>query len=83
MQGFAAAAADPPAPDRGRLLYENHRVTCHSSKVHRRAQPLPIDRQDLRRIVAGWAKEQQLRWSEDEVTDVVDYLVRTHYRTLP
>jgi len=73
-------AAAPPDPERGRLLYENHCTTCHSSNVHRRSHPVPMDIVELRRIASDWAKEENLGWSESEVGDVVDYLARVHYR---
>ncbi|MCC7484339.1 MAG: cytochrome c [Burkholderiales bacterium] len=69
-----------PDPQRGRLLYENHCVVCHTSKVHRRVPPLPIDLGELRRIVAAWAQGQKLGWSEPEIADVTEYLQSTHYR---
>jgi len=78
----SATAADVPDVERGRALYENHCIVCHTSKVHRRIPPLPIDTQDLRLIVAAWAKQQNLRWSGDDVEDVVYYLDRTYYRLL-
>ena len=74
------ASAQLPDTTRGRLLYENHCVVCHTQKVHRRTPPMPIDVQDLRRIVSSWAKEQNLRWSQQDIEDVVYYLDRTHYR---
>jgi hypothetical protein len=42
--------------------------------------PMPIDVQDLRRIVSSWAREQNLNWSQQDVEDVVRYLDRSHYR---
>ena len=74
------AAAQVPDHERGRLLYENHCVVCHTQKVHRRTPPMPIDVQDLRRIVSSWAGEQNLNWSQEDVEDVVRYLDRSHYR---
>ena len=73
-------AAQVPDAARGRLLYENHCIVCHTQSVHRRVPPMPIDAQDLRRIVSSWAKEQKLRWSQADIEDVVNYLERTHYR---
>ena len=73
-------AADLPNPDRGRGLYENHCVVCHTSKVHRRYPQLAIDREALHYIVSVWVEEQNLRWSEEEIRDVVEYLNRNYYR---
>lgn len=77
-----AWGAELPNSERGRLLYENHCVVCHTSKVHRRLPPLPLDLRELRTIVAAWAEGQNLRWSEGEVSDVVEYLDVTYYRML-
>lgn len=71
-----------PDSDRGRLLYDNHCVVCHTSKVHRRIPPLPIDVKELRQIVTVWAREENLSWSEQDIADVVEYLDRTYYRML-
>jgi mono/diheme cytochrome c family protein len=79
---FAAPSAGQPVPDidRGRALYENHCVVCHTSKVHRRFPPSAIDRDALRFIVNVWVDEQRLRWSPADIENVVHYLDRTHYR---
>jgi mono/diheme cytochrome c family protein len=69
-----------PDLERGRALYENHCVVCHTAKVHRRVPPLPLGVDDLRFIVAAWATQEGLRWNRDEIDDVVYYLDRVHYR---
>lgn len=82
--GLAGAPAGPAAelPDlaRGRTLYENHCIVCHTPKVHRRPAPLPLGADDLRYIVALWATQQGLNWSREDIEDVAFYLDRTHYR---
>jgi mono/diheme cytochrome c family protein len=78
----ASAGQSVPNLERGRALYENHCVVCHTSKVHRREPPLPITLEELRSIVALWARQEGLRWSRDDIEDVVHYLDRTHYRFL-
>ena len=76
-----AARAQPPVDlERGRALYENHCVVCHTSKVHRRYPPSAIDMEALRFIVKVWAEENRLKWGPEEIEDVVQYLDRTHYR---
>lgn len=77
-----AWGAELPDAGRGRLLYENHCVVCHTSRVHRRAAPLPMNLEELRGIVAGWARDQKLNWSDGEISDVVEYLDSTYYRML-
>ncbi len=75
-----SAGQDVPSLERGRALYENHCVLCHTQKVHRRVPPMPINVRDLRGIVSSWAREQNLRWSQADIEDVVQYLDRTHYQ---
>ncbi|MEO8441297.1 MAG: c-type cytochrome [Betaproteobacteria bacterium] len=73
----AALGADA---ERGRALYENHCVVCHTSKVHPREPRMAVDGAQLYKIVNGWQAEQGLRWSREEIDDVVDYLARTYYK---
>ena len=79
---LATASAGQPVPDleRGRALYQNHCVVCHTSKVHRREPPLPLSVDELRSIVTLWARQEGLSWSRDDIEDVVQYLDRAHYR---
>jgi mono/diheme cytochrome c family protein len=76
----AASGAETPDLERGRRLYENHCVVCHTAKVHRRVPSLPLGEDDLRYIVNLWASQQGVRWSAEDIEDVVYYLNRTHYR---
>jgi len=76
----AATWAEPQNLERGRALYENHCVVCHTSKVHRRYPPSAIDMEALRFIVRVWVEEQKLQWSQQDIDDVVLYLNRTHYK---
>ena len=76
----AASGAELPDLERGRALYENHCIVCHTAKVHRRAPPLPVQIDELRRIVTLWASMEGMRWNSEEIEDVVHYLNRTHYR---
>jgi len=73
------AAAEMPNLERGRALYENHCRVCHTTKVHGRANRVPINAQELRQIVDTWQREEKLRWTDQEVDDVVYFLRRTQY----
>lgn len=35
---------------------------------------------ELRQLVSTWARQENLRWSEQDVEDVVEYLNATRYR---
>lgn len=74
-----AFAQSPPDADRGRSLYENHCQVCHTSRVHSRANRLPINQSELRDIVDRWQREEKLRWTAQDIGDVVEYLNRTLY----
>ena len=65
--------------DRGQALYENHCRTCHESQVHMRYSRRATSLADLHQRVASWSYHAALGWSEEEVTDVVDYLNRAFY----
>jgi len=81
LAGVAAAwGAEIPNAERGRALYENHCVVCHTAKVHRRVPPLPLGTSDLRYIVTLWASHEGVHWSREDIEDVVFYLDRTYYR---
>ena len=77
---ISSYAAEVPSLERGRALYENHCMVCHTSKVHRRLPPSAIDLEALRFIVRVWVEESRLRWNEQDIEDVVYYLDRVHYR---
>lgn len=73
------SAQSVPDPERGRALYENHCQVCHTPRVHSRINKLPISRAELQEIVDRWQREEQLRWSAQDVADVVEFLGRTRY----
>jgi mono/diheme cytochrome c family protein len=77
---LSVSAAEVPSLERGRALYENHCMVCHTSKVHRRNPPSAIDAEALRFIVKVWVEEQKLRWSAEDIEDVVQYVNSTYYR---
>jgi hypothetical protein len=74
------AGAQVPSVDRGRGLYENHCVACHTSKVHTRVNRLPMSQAELREIVNRWQNVEKLMWNSQDVDDVVAFLNRTQYQ---
>ena len=75
-----AAAAEVPSVERGRLLYENHCVTCHTPNVHRRSNRIALNTAELRQIVNQWQEQERLDWSAQDIEDVVQFLRETRYR---
>ena len=66
--------------ERGRALYDNNCRVCHTSKVHRRIPQLPVNENELYRIVLAWARFEGMSWTSEEVEDVVYYVNRTYYQ---
>jgi mono/diheme cytochrome c family protein len=65
---------------RGKLLYDTHCATCHSERLHDRAQSKIKTLADLRDEVARWAPQTKRAFTPDELEDVVQHLNRSHYR---
>ena len=82
---LAAAPAFAQIADvaRGRALYENHCVVCHTARVHSRPNRIAITREEVREIVEHWRREQNLKWSTQDSEDVVEFLGRTRYHFAP
>ena len=76
------AVADAQLADieRGRALYENHCQVCHTPKVHSRVNRLAITRAEVRELADNWQSQQALRWSDQDLEDVVEFLSRTRYQ---
>lgn len=79
--GVAAVSIDAHAQniERGRRLYENHCQVCHKVDIHGRKNRTAIGIAELRDIVQRWQENQKLRWSAEEIEDVVQFLSTTRY----
>jgi len=75
-----ALAADMPNLERGRALYENHCQACHTQKVHTRPNRMALTAAAMRDIVDRWQREEDLRWSAQDIDDVVYFLGVTLYK---
>ncbi len=76
---YASSALGADA-GRGRALYENHCQQCHTSKIHSRANKLPMTKHEVRLLVDDWRRQANLPWTPEEVEDVVEYLNVTRYK---
>lgn len=75
-----APATHAAEAERGRLLYETHCLGCHESAVHVREQRRVKSAPALRAEVAARAQAAGLRWTAEDIDDVVRYLDRRYYR---
>jgi len=73
------AWSDPANTNRGRLLYENHCLSCHESGVHIRENHKARSLHDVYLQVVRWSADQKLAWRSSETNDVAQYLYRTFY----
>lgn len=70
----------PPAESRGALLYQTHCIACHDTQIHWRDRRRATDWASLSAQVRRWQANSGLRWTDEEVNDVVRYLNTTIYR---
>jgi mono/diheme cytochrome c family protein len=84
---LGACARPPPetpmAPvdaSRGRLLYENACIACHTTQAHWRDKSIVTDWPSLVGQVTRWQAIARQNWNEDEIRDVAAYLNQRFYR---
>ena len=75
-----AKPALPAAGPRGQMLYENHCRECHTSVVHVREMRRVHSMDDLEHWVKRWAGTLKLRWSAEDINDVINYLNQRYYK---
>lgn len=66
--------------DRGEELYENHCQACHESWVHTRDGRRVKTISELHKRVGAWSEHSDLRWSNEDITDVTNYLDKRFYQ---
>lgn len=72
-----AGAADT---ERGKLLYENHCMSCHESVVHIRENRRARGLGEVYWQTTRWAVTERLEWRYEEVRDVAQYLNNEFYK---
>lgn len=83
LGGLLLSPAGMADTERGRLLYENHCMSCHESVVHIREQRKAVNPGELRGAIQRWAAELKLRWQDADVNDVYQYLNNRYYKFQP
>lgn len=77
---FTSSIPASAGTERGRLLYENHCMSCHASIVHVREQRKSKSQAELRARILRWSGELKLNWHDDELADVYQYLNNRYYK---
>ncbi len=75
----ALAQTVPLPQSRGALLYATHCIACHSTQMHWRDKRVATDWTSLKAEVRRWQGNAQLRWSEEDITEVARHLNERHY----
>lgn len=67
---------------RGRILYETFCGSCHYERLHERPPERSVVKSlaDLRAQVERWAPRTRMRFTREDIEDVVAYLDRSHYK---
>lgn len=76
----ASVAAQSPAAQRGRLLYETNCTMCHQQSVHSRTTREARSMSDIRWYARKWSGAAGLRWTIEEIDEVSVYLNERFYR---
>lgn len=74
------ALAQSAAPGRGQLLYSNHCVECHTTRMHWREKRLAQDWTTLKALVWHWQAVSRLQWTPEDVEAVARHLNETYYK---
>lgn len=64
---------------RGELLYSTHCIACHSTQIIWKEKKLATDWASLNAQVRRWEEVAGLKWSDDDIAEVVRYLNALHY----
>jgi len=80
MRTSAVASRKRVPASRFGALYENHCQVCHTQKVHTRPNRMILTAAEMREVVDRWQREENLRWSAQEIDDVVHFLGVTLYK---
>jgi hypothetical protein len=73
----AAYAADM---EHGKMLYENHCVSCHSSAVFTREKRMVNNFTELRERIRQCELSNDLTWFDEDIDAVVNYLNTNFYK---
>jgi len=79
---LAAAPAFAQDAQRGHALYENHCLTCHYERIHKRdpARSLIRSLVMLRVEVVNRAAQTKRSFTAEDLDDIAEYLNRSHYK---
>ncbi len=83
MAQTTSQSLDEKPQSRGALLYDTHCIACHNTEVHWRDKSVVKDWSSLIGEVRRWQASTTLRWSEDDILQVAQYLDALYYHLPP
>jgi mono/diheme cytochrome c family protein len=78
--GQDGTTAAQPNNARGQMLYEANCEGCHKEQIHWRAAKSVRDWASLRAMVRHWETAARLRWRDEDIEAVSQYLNARYYR---
>ncbi|MFC1665613.1 c-type cytochrome, partial [Pseudomonadota bacterium] len=72
-------AAQPGDVQRGKSLYENHCMECHTSVVHVREDHKAKSINEIQQFIIRWVNYKKIPWTMEEVQDVLAYINEQYY----
>lgn len=69
-----------PVGSRGQLLYENHCIACHDSRIHIRDKRKSRSVSDIEKWVIHWSQYLKLDWKRAEINEVTEHLNQQYYQ---
>lgn len=76
---IAAPSLGAAEPEKGKALNEQHCLQCHGGEVMTRPDRRVQDRGQLRNQVSRCEQNLNLRWFEDDIDNVTEFLNRDFY----
>lgn len=80
LVALPASAADPADPQEGRQLVDSNCNSCHQSEVYTRKNRRVKDLDQLRTQVRRCEFSLDLRWFDDQIENVTNYLNEQYYK---
>lgn len=77
MLAGGASAGDM---DRGQALHDTFCVACHTPAVFQREDRLANTYLEIRQQVERWQGNARLRWSQQDIESVAEYLAGKYYK---
>jgi hypothetical protein len=78
-----ALQASAKAPGDIEHLYQEHCLSCHGSEVYTRSDRKVTSLEGLQRQVQRCELALGLRWFDEEIAGVADYLNENYYKLTP